>query len=287
MNTELNALPPELLDDADHGGEQHQGPTESEVRAMRSGWQPKEKFKGNPEKWRPADQWNDRADEYIPIARAENRNLHDKVTKLEQELAESREVITASKQFMTGIEERARQHAIETLKGQRREALTNQDGAAFEEADEQIRKLETPKVEDKPAPKQLPPEIASVVKRHSDEATWYNEDAELKSFADTVAETLRKQGFNPLASPEAADDFLTKIKDRTMRAYPEKFGRRPAGNGKAPMFEPGGGQRQQAGAKSFERMRPEFQQACDKMMGKGMFKTREAYVKLAPPEAFY
>jgi len=214
--------------------------------------------------------------------------LQEQLTKVQRELDESKEVINASKQFMTGIEERAKIAAVESLRAERREAMRNNDPDAFDAADAKLREIEAPapRQEERRAP-QIPPEIQAVVKRHNDEATWYNEDPELKSFADSVADTLKKQGFNPVASPEAADDFLSKIRDRTMRAYPEKFGRKN-GNGKTPMFEGANAQRQATGGpKSFEKMRPEFQQACDKLISKGMVKSRESYIKYAPPDAFY
>jgi hypothetical protein len=277
------------LDERDPGDEHFEqtAPTEAEIRAQQTGWMPKEKFKGDPDRWRPAEEWNQRADEFLPIARAESRKLAERLEKLERENREKDEVINASRQFMTGIEERARVAALESLKAERRDALRSGDYEAADAVDEKIDELKaTPLEKPKPPEPTIPEPIKRVVDKFDEENPWFKEDPDLQDFAKSISQSLLKQGYNPNASPEMATEFFSKIRDRTMRAFPEKFPRQPSG--RSAMFEGGDGQRnrQPAGRKTFENMKPEFQQACDRLIKSGMVKSRESYVKYAQDDFF-
>ena len=48
---------------------------EVETRALAMGWQPKEQFKGDPSKWRPAEEYVQRGEELLPIVQASERRL--------------------------------------------------------------------------------------------------------------------------------------------------------------------------------------------------------------------
>ena len=51
-----------------------------EEKARGMGWMPLEEFKGNPDRWRPADEFVQRGENYVPI-------LKDRVKKLEEDLS--------------------------------------------------------------------------------------------------------------------------------------------------------------------------------------------------------
>lgn len=266
--------------------------SEDEQHALRTGWQPLDKFKGDPAKWRPAGEWIERADQFIPIARAENRKLNERVEKLERDLRERDEVINASKQFMTGIEERAKTAAIDHLRAERRQALSSGDGDAFDAADAELRKLEAPAT---PAPKTeqrqtVPVEVQRVYSDFERDNEWYRTNDDAKDFANAAAHALKAKGIDPLASPQAAQDFLEKVKSQTERAFPELNPRRSQNGNRAPMFDGGGNgapQQRQQGKRTYERMKPEFQEGCNRTLRSGLVKTREQYVALAPDDAFY
>ncbi len=63
----------------------------SELEARRLGWVDKEEFKGDPDKWRPADEFLDRGRRILPIVQANERRLHRRVDELENLLKETRE----------------------------------------------------------------------------------------------------------------------------------------------------------------------------------------------------
>src|SRR5580704_6948941 len=73
---------------------------EVEQRAREMGWQPKEEFKGDPDRWTDAETFVKRGEEFVPFLKANNRKLqtelsavNGKVTKLEGLLSESQQQI--------------------------------------------------------------------------------------------------------------------------------------------------------------------------------------------------
>src|SRR3990167_2902764 len=57
---------------------------EVEAKARETGWVPKDEYRGDPTKWRPADKWVERGE----IGAAENKRLKERITRLEQDSAD-------------------------------------------------------------------------------------------------------------------------------------------------------------------------------------------------------
>src|SRR3990167_1213125 len=61
---------------------------EVEAKAGEMGWKPKDEYKDDPDKWRPADEFLRRGEEILPFVQKENRRLKERLSKVETESAE-------------------------------------------------------------------------------------------------------------------------------------------------------------------------------------------------------
>src|SRR3990167_4165256 len=61
---------------------------EVEAKAREMGWKPKDEYKDDPDKWRPADEFLRRGEEILPFVQKENRRLKERLSKVETESAE-------------------------------------------------------------------------------------------------------------------------------------------------------------------------------------------------------
>ncbi len=62
------------------------GADDIESRARLQGWVPKEEFKGDQEKWRPADEFVKRGEEIVPILKERTRTLESKLDEAQRKL---------------------------------------------------------------------------------------------------------------------------------------------------------------------------------------------------------
>lgn len=103
-----------------------------EVQARELGWEPKEEFKGNPEKWVSAEEYLKRGETILPYMQADRKRLFRKVDeqgaelqRLRSQLAESTESITVLKQFATTDALEKKDKEIAGLRRQLAEARRN------------------------------------------------------------------------------------------------------------------------------------------------------------------
>lgn len=131
----------------------------SEDRARLSGWTPKEEFKGDPERWVEAGDWNERTDNIMPILKATNRKLEEgaaasniKIRELQSAVAESREVTERMLKVQSKISEQAYNKAKSDLQKQQKKAAENEDWDAYEAAETAQENLEKPEIPEIPKP---------------------------------------------------------------------------------------------------------------------------------------
>jgi hypothetical protein len=105
-----------------------------EVQARELGWEPKEKFQGNPENWVPAEEYVKRGENFVPYLQADRRKLFGKIEEanrkihgLENALSESRESINVLKQFTTSDALKKKDEEIVGLRRQLAEARRGSD----------------------------------------------------------------------------------------------------------------------------------------------------------------
>jgi len=247
---------------------------EVETRALAMGWQPKEQFKGDPSKWRPAEEYVQRGEELLPIVQAserrlrqENQQLTGKLTTLETQLKAASESIDALKEFNTEATRRAakqeRESLVRALAEARRSGDTETEVALTDQLEEQRAAIRT--AEAAPVTKAAPttsaatphPEWAGWVAENS----WFNStdpgDRRRASITAAISNELRADPANSSLQGRAFWDKAAAEADRILgggrREAPDKVnGSRTTGNA--------GGS---TGGKSYADLPSDAKQACE------------------------
>jgi len=223
--------------------------------ARTMGWRPKEQFKGDPNLWKPADQYIKAGAE---IQRGLSRDLKDlrgtvdnmtrtQAAILEQTLAEQRDKLVA--RYNRAVEDGDAQtsfqvgRAIDNLNGQA-QALQQQPGPQI-------------------APP--PPEAVNWVERNP----WFNKDPLARDLALNVAERYANAG-------ESADVQLAAAEREVRKLYPHLFG--ASSKGPPGVSQPGG--RGGAGGKrgsTYADLPQAAKDVAKDMADRGLIPNREAY----------
>lgn len=217
------------------------------AKAEKMGWTPKDQFRGDPAKWRPADEFVERGEKMLPILQANMR-------RQEREIADLKASMRELGEYHSKAQQRANEEAYQKLRQERADAIAKGDGVAFDKVDAQIADLKN-KVETKTPPKQDEAEAAAFNEWLSHNK--WAEDRKLQTIGRAIAESMVEDG--EAARGTALLDLVTV---EMKRRYPEKFEnpRRSA----APTVEGGTGQRK-TGGKAFADMPAEARAACDRM----------------------
>lgn len=189
---------------------------EAEARAQ--GWTGPEGWKGDPDKFKTAEQFV-KDGENIPAI------LKSKVDRLEhrvEQLLESNQKFNEMTQKTIEKERKEKQKLVKQLKEVRKQAVADGDGDAFDRAESQLEELR-----DDPIQTQG---IDPLAKNWLENNNWYETNGKLAAFADGIADRLVSQGY----TGQAYFDELTK---RTKETFPEEFGNK---NRKKPTSVDGG-----------------------------------------------
>lgn len=241
-----------------------------EAEAAKMGWTPKDQFKGDPAKWRPADEFVERGKNMLPIVQAT-------VKRQERELAELRNTVQDFASHMSKTEQRAYDRALAELKQQRAAAVAAGDGETFDKVDDAITDLR--KEAEAKAAKAAPAKADDdpVYTEWEGRNTWLK-DPKMSAFGTAAANYLRSTG----ETAEGAE-FLELVTKEVKAKFPDKFTnpRRdaaPAVEGAAPAARKGG--------KSYADMPADARAACDRMAkngygsdAKAMSEFKASYVK--------
>ena len=105
--------------------------TTEEMREAGSlGWVPKERFKGREEEWVDAKEFLRRGQEILPIVKANNRKLTERVENLERKLTEARNVASEAMEYGRKAAEAEWKEKYEDLKRAHAKAVTDGEGEA-------------------------------------------------------------------------------------------------------------------------------------------------------------
>lgn len=239
--------------DDDSGANDTQQKTEARARAM--GWTPKDEFKGDPAKWRDANEFVERGEREVPLLRAQNKRLEAKIGELSTTVKEFAE-------HLSKTEQRAYDRAIADLKEQRKAALAAGDGDAFEAVDEKIDQIKreaaakaakqaTTKSDDGPDP---------VYAEWEARNAWLK-DAELSDYAEFAAQKLRAGGEKATGA-----EFLDMVAAKVKAQFPAKFTNPRRESAQA---VEGAAPARRSGGKTYADMPAEARAACDRMAKNG------------------
>lgn len=241
------------------GGEAAPAVNEVEQKARKMGWTPKEEFKGDPEKWRSAEEFVERGENMVPILRDTVRKQERKIADLERNIAEI--AVNATKS-----EQRAVQKALSELKARQIEAVAAGNTEAFVQIDQEIEDLHKQALESQPKPKGPPPEYVEWEEKN----TWVRNDPVMLAYAESQFEYLKRTKPGMLYS-----EVLESVSKAVKKEFPDKFSnpRResaPSVEGSTPSPKKGG--------KTYADLPKEAKEACDRFVERYKVK-REDYVK--------
>jgi hypothetical protein len=247
-------------------------PNEAEVEARQFGWVAQDEFKGDPEDWRPAEEFLKRGREINGYLRKDLEKLQTTLKNKDAEIAEIRTTIEEFRKYHNETEARAYQRAIEDLKKEKVAAIESGDGVRAVEIDEELDTIKEAQRQAKTEKKAAPaPAVDSGWNQWVAKNSWYGKDEVLTALANGMAERLRNE------NPELVGiDFLDSVTDKVRTAMPEKF-ENPnrshsavSGSGSTRTSAP-------SNKKSYKDLPSEAKAACDKFVKQGLM-TQEQYV---------
>jgi hypothetical protein len=238
-------------------------PTESEAKARRQGWRPKDEYRGPDEKWVDADAFLKRSDEELPVMR-ERLKTQDRV------LADLKGTVAKFAEHHARVEKIAYERALAEVKKERREALALGDADGFEKAEERLAELKEvkPAATQKAAAAEISPEVESWVSANP----WFMSDAKMHNLAKITCDELQKE--DPTRD---LSDILKEVTKEVKSRFPEKFAnpKRAA----APAVEGATTVASGKGGKGFPNLPTAAKIACDRFIKQGLIKNRDEYLK--------
>jgi len=247
---------------------------ESEARAM--GWRPQEEFSGDPKQFIDAKTFVERGEQFLPILKAQNKNLVATVRKLERGLAEATE-------FFSKAEQRSYERALAELKAQQLQAVETGDVQAFKAVEHEIGELqkETAAKMKTAAAGDDAETLQEALIEWRAENSWYQPDAAdpdrklMSDYADLVA---RKMGARETLGMQPRE-YLDAIAEKVRERFPKHFakpGTQPKAKTTTEAPTRGSGK---PGGKTFADLPAEAQRQADRFVKVGVLKSRDDYVK--------
>lgn len=255
-----------------------------EKEASELGWVPREQFKGNPDRWIPAEEFLERGRHILPIVNENNERLRKELTSTKTEMARMAELLKASQESIEALNEH-HQAEVKRRVEQTRMELMEQIKEARQEGDiEQEIELNAKLADLRNPPKSTvkdPPEapakpvIPEVFTQWQAENKWFGTDTRRTRLAMTISAELRDKQDQRVgrefldAVTAEVDDILGPARDSS-----KVEGSR-------------GGERGNTGSgKSFQDLPTEAKEACDGFAGRLVGPGR-AYKTLADWRAKY
>lgn len=232
-----------------------------EAEAAKMGWTPKEQFKGDPAKWRPADEFVERGKNMLPIVQATVKRQATQIEELTR-------TVQDFASHMSKTEQRAYDRALVDLKAQRAAAIAAGDGETFDKIDDAI--VDLRKEAEAKAAKAAPAAKVGddpVYEEWEGRNTWLK-DPKMSAFGTAAANYLRSTGETAQGA-----EFLELVTKEVKAKFPDKFTnpRReaaPAVEGAAPAARKGG--------KGYADMPADARAACDRMAKNGFSDAKQA-----------
>lgn len=225
-------------------------PSEIETLAEEMGWSPKDKWRGDPDKWKPAK-------DFVKSTVDVNRSLSKDVRELREN---TERVLKAQSKIIDREVERRVAEATQRF----HQAVADGDSQEAFRASEEIRHAKQAVVEEEPP--------ASNWQRNN---AWYGTHTEASDLAYGVCERLAKQG-------RSQAEQLAEAEKAVRKAFPDLFESKPKSEPKQAPPPVHGGQRSTQGqprAKGWNDIPSEYRSAAERNLTRWGL-TKEAYAKV-------
>lgn len=217
-----------------------------DARAREMGWRPQEEFKGDPEKWVDAAEFVRRGEEVLPLVKAENRRLHQKIDQLATQAQQLQAAIIEQRQSMDDLAKFNLQQLQEKLNAQKREltaelrkAERDEDEGRIAQVEGLLEQNEAQREKLKEPPKAPPtqaeaPKEAPEFRAWAEKNQWYGgsstEDIAKTGAANAFAARVAREGKTGQAFFDAVDKLMEEAYPKPRRKDPTEEGR-PSGGG--------------------------------------------------------
>lgn len=185
--------------------EQHQE-TPDEIQARSQGWVSKEEWTGDPDKWKPAKEFNERGE------------LFGKIDSMGKELKETKKALKMLQEHHTKVKETEYNRAITELRALQKKHLEEGNSDGYLETTELLTDLKAEQkareVAAEVVPNQPDPRFVEWVNKNG----WYSQNAEMRQYADAVG--LGYAQANPGVEPE---DVLKYVTEQVRGRFRERF----------------------------------------------------------------
>lgn len=249
---------------------------DAEARDM--GWVPQEQFKGDPERWKPAQKFVEDGENILPIVNARNKSLEKKIEKMEADFAKRLEAIDRTSKNVLERQKQAHKEEMDRIKAGMKEAVANGDSETYEALEKRRDDL----TQNAPRESDGGDDVDSVRSAWMADNSWINDDYEAAMEAQSYGNFLAMK--REPKTPAQVKEDLDKIAKHVREKFPEKFGEageqttQRRGNGQSAVDGggafPGGGKK----GKSYSDLPPEAKSACDRFVADGII-SKEQYVK--------
>lgn len=179
----------------------------TELKAMESGWVPKEEYSGEEHKWVDAGEF---------LRRGE---LFKKIEDQSKQLKDVRNALNEMKKLHGQVREVEYKRALDALRAQKKTALEEGDAEAVIAADERIdlvkEQVKQFKAEPDDGQEQAGTEHPEFV-AWTEQNSWYKNSSPMKAFADALGADLARAGNSP-------SEVLKKVAAEVRKEFPNKF----------------------------------------------------------------
>lgn len=202
--------------------------SEIEKQAAAMGWVPKEDFKGDEDKWIPAEEFVERGTNIMPILQENLKRLTKKIDGLQTERKTDMETFKRFQEFATKSEERAFKKAeseyktkLADLKRDLKKAAKEEDWETFDRIESNIDTLEKPEAPEKIEVKKPSPNEDPVFIEWKEANSWYGEDIDKTIYADQIAGYVKNKN-KSLTGKAFFDEVARIVKEK----FPDDNGNR-------------------------------------------------------------
>lgn len=264
----------EVQETEDNSSEEFSSPG-MEAKARDMGWVPQDEFRGNPDNWRPADEFVKRGEEFLPFIKKDRDKFREKADGLEARLEKlesdhAQKLERLEHMSNVGIQELRSQYESQ-FAALKRQAVREGDEEAYDAYERQERDAladldkkaapPEPKDDDKP---QITESQKQVLDGWLGDNAWFNADAEMRAVATARHEKLLtdKPGMT-------LEENLQETREYVKSKYPEKFGATKA-NGRGSPVE-GGGRAGGGASTLWGRLDKDVRAIADRQIKNGQF----------------
>lgn len=180
--------------------------TQDEQQARSQGWVSKEEWTGEPDKWRPAKEFNERGE------------LFGKIDSMGRELKETKKALKMLQEHHTKVKDAEYTRAVNELKALQKKHLEEGNSDGYLETSELLTDLKAEQKAREVVIQNTPQQENPAFTDWKAKNVWYNSNQEMRMYADAIG--LGYAQTNPDLEPE---EVLTYVSKQVRGRFPERF----------------------------------------------------------------